>query len=187
MPLREWPDAKVWFTSDHHFGHENIIRYCGRPYRTVGEMNSDMARRWNDLVAPPDIVYYLGDFAMGPPVAWSAFRRKVHGQLALIRGNHDRAADYMIETVGFVESHENVVVVVDGVRLWLNHYPLPHESDADQRGRRGLVRPDPPEPYDIALCGHVHQTWKLREGVINVGVDVWDFKPISLADILAAR
>jgi calcineurin-like phosphoesterase family protein len=54
----------IFFTSDHHFGHENIIRYCNRPFTSVQQMNEIMILRWNGAVLPEDEVYYLGDFAM---------------------------------------------------------------------------------------------------------------------------
>jgi calcineurin-like phosphoesterase family protein len=52
-------------TSDLHLGHENIIRYCGRPYLSVPQMNDDLVRRWNEVVAPGDDVIVVGDLAMG--------------------------------------------------------------------------------------------------------------------------
>jgi len=179
---------RTWFSSDHHFGHANVIRYCGRPYADVDEMNRDMVRRWNDSVGPRDVVYYLGDFAMGAASAWAGFRERLQGRLILVRGNHDRAAKFMVEEVGFESAVDNVVVTVDGVRLWLNHYPpAADRSDVDHRGRQGYVRPLAPEPYDVALCGHVHQLWRIRDGVINVGVDRWSFAPISLGQVLEAQ
>lgn len=60
----------TWLTSDTHFGHENIIRYCSRSYASLREMDYDMARRWNERVGPADLVYHLGDFAMGDPERW---------------------------------------------------------------------------------------------------------------------
>lgn len=56
----------IWFTSDHHFGHANIIKYTERPFNSVGHMNASMIGSWNGVVAPDDTVYYLGDFAMQP-------------------------------------------------------------------------------------------------------------------------
>ncbi|MBX3075784.1 hypothetical protein KF707_22435 [Candidatus Obscuribacterales bacterium] len=56
----------TWFTSDHHFGHTNIIKYCNRPFNSVAHMNALMEVDWNSIVAPEDTVYYLGDFAMQP-------------------------------------------------------------------------------------------------------------------------
>lgn len=54
----------IYFSSDHHFGHLNIIQYCKRPFSSVEEMNEEMARRWNSVVNPDDTVYYLGDFSL---------------------------------------------------------------------------------------------------------------------------
>ena len=56
---------QVWFTSDTHFGHENIIRYCGRPFRNAEEMNAELIRRWRETVPDDGIVFHLGDFAHG--------------------------------------------------------------------------------------------------------------------------
>lgn len=175
----------TWFTSDHHFGHTNIIRYCGRPYASVGEMNFDMTRRWNDVVQPGDQVWYLGDFAMGDRERWPDFVVGLNGRISIVLGNHDASAQTMRD-VGFDEVHENVVVEVDGRKLWLNHYPPQTTDGADHRGRRGYVRPKPPGPYDIALCGHIHEKWQVRDGVVNVGVDCWSFRPITLDEIVAA-
>ncbi len=83
--------------------------------------------------------------------------------------------------VGFAEVVENVVVDVEGARVWMNHYPIDNSAD-----HRGYIRPKAPGPYDIAVCGHIHQKWKVKERCVNVGVDVWDFKPIPLADVRAA-
>lgn len=54
----------IYFTSDHHFWHENIISYCKRPFASVEEMNEKMVQYWNDVVKDKDEVYYLGDFSM---------------------------------------------------------------------------------------------------------------------------
>ena len=54
-----------WYTSDHHFGHNNIIRYCGRPFPDADTMDNEMVDRWNDLVDDSDEVWILGDLVMG--------------------------------------------------------------------------------------------------------------------------
>jgi calcineurin-like phosphoesterase family protein len=174
----------TFFTSDHHFGHANIIRYCGRPYRSVGEMNFDMQRRWNEVVAPGDHVWYLGDFALGDRALWPKYLTGLNGRIALVSGNHDKGSQTMLDT-GFVEVHDNVIVEVDGYRLWLNHFP-PQAAVEPEFRRPKHERPPPPGPYDIALCGHVHEKWTVFDGVINVGVDRWQFRPITLAQIEAA-
>lgn len=74
----------TWITSDTHFGHENIITHCQRPYRSVAEMNFDFARRWNAVVAPDDLVYDLGDFAVGDPDGWPHYRFALNGRIVLV-------------------------------------------------------------------------------------------------------
>jgi calcineurin-like phosphoesterase family protein len=146
-------------------------------------MNYDMVRRWNDVVEPDDRVFHLGDFAMGDPIEWPKWVIKLNGRITLVLDNHDRSVETMLG-IGFAEVVENVVVSVDGSRLWLNHFPP--SAYFEERGRpRKYVRPEPPAAYDIALCGHVHEKWTTYDNVVNVGVDRWNFTPISLEQIVS--
>lgn len=56
-------DSMIWFTSDQHFYHKNVIRYCNRPFKSLEEMHETLIQNWNKVVGPTDIVYILGDFA----------------------------------------------------------------------------------------------------------------------------
>lgn len=206
---------KVWFTSDTHFYHENIIRFCNRPYWQLegGDraaapdrvpdmdwMNTDMVNKWNARVRPHDIVYHLGDFCFGSPTKWNSILDRLNGRIILIQGNHDHKNLQNVQVKSrFMEIHEELYTVEDcsleewhpgflrytnnEVRLWLNHYPA-KGAEADDRG---FVRPEPSQPYDIALCGHVHTAWKSHSGIINVGSDMWGFQPISLEEIVEYR
>lgn len=165
----------VWLTSDTHFGLANIIAYSNRPYADVEAMNADLTRRWNELVAPDDTVYHLGDFAMGLPDRWPAYRAELNGRIVLVRGNHDRHLRRVVDMMNLADVAENVVVEIDGVRCWLNHYP----PTPDHQGV--VKRPAAPGPYDLALCGHVHDAWRVSGETVNVGIEVWDFRPIRLA------
>lgn len=171
----------TWFTSDTHFGHIRIIPYCKRPFTSVQAMNRELVERWNARVAPEDVVYHLGDFAMGPSQAWPDFGRPLNGYKILIAGNHDGSPQFM-KRVGFEEVHTNIVREIDGRRVWMNHYPVnPYDH------RVHLTRPPAPEAYDLAVCGHVHNTWLTCDGVVNVGVDVWEYAPVSLDRIVAVN
>jgi len=172
---------RTWFTADHHFGHANIIAYCARPYQRIAQMDYDLERRWQGVVAPDDLVYHLGDFAFGPPEAFAPLVRRLHGRKILIRGNHDRAQARLL-AAGFDQVYDNIIVAVAGMRLWLNHYPVGHDHIPGRPHR-----PAPPEAYDLALCGHAHQHWQIEPGVgtVNVGVDVWEFAPCTLEQIRA--
>lgn len=160
---------KEWFTSDDHFGHAKVIEYCNRPFKDVEEMNRVMAERWNARVAPEDTVYHLGDFAMGPAADLDGYRSKLNGRIILIKGNHDRSTGRML-AAGFNEVTGVRYMEIDGVKLFLHHQPL-HMDVWHLKA-------------DFHLCGHVHKEFARQGPIINVGVDVRDFEPKSLKELL---
>jgi len=186
----------IYFTSDHHFYHANIIRYCKRPFANVEEMNTEMLRRWNSIVQPDDTVFYLGDFSLAKrPVEY--FVPLLNGEKYLIMGNHDachpchkkKAAlgREVFLKAGFKSLELERVIEIAGQPVLLSHMPYP------------VTRPEsapPLQPYDLKymefrpknegrwlLHGHVHEKWKVKEKMINVGVDVWDFYPVPISEI----
>ena len=86
--------SKVFVTSDLHFGHDNILKYCNRPFRDIHEMNEYIVAEWNRRVGDTDTVYILGDVAMGPrssdPQYASSFLSRLKGKKRVVLGNHDR-------------------------------------------------------------------------------------------------
>jgi calcineurin-like phosphoesterase family protein len=85
---------KIWFTSDHHFGHKNIIEFSKRPFASVDEMNVEMIKRWNEKVRQDDIVYHVGDFALMSPGKLRQLRSQLNGRICLITGNHESSKFY---------------------------------------------------------------------------------------------
>jgi calcineurin-like phosphoesterase family protein len=79
----------VFFTSDTHFNHTNIIRYCQRPFNDVAEMNETLIGNWNQTVGNEDIVFHLGDFCIGSAAEWSQILDRLNGKIYLILGKHD--------------------------------------------------------------------------------------------------
>lgn len=160
----------IYFTSDTHFAHTNIIKYCGRPFANVEEMNETMIARWNARVKPEDTVFHLGDFAMGPAENVGLFLERLNGKVTLVRGNHDRSIDRM-RTFGFIGA---------GDWLWFKwneqHYLLTHRPV-----REAMEYP----PFDFNLHGHVHEKYARQGNRINVGVDVRGFEPKTLEELLA--
>lgn len=169
---------RVLFTADDHFWHDSIIEKCRRPYASIDEMNADLKLRWNNVVGKDDVVIHLGDFGMSLPERWASMLRELNGNKILIRGNHDRSAKWY--GGGFDVVCRNEIVCVDGLRCWVNHYPHSRPGSTQTKHRR----PSAPGGYDIALCGHVHDRWLVQDGVINVGVDVWNFQPADLEQLL---
>ena len=176
----------IYFTSDTHFGHANIIKYCDRPFATVEEMNEALVKNWNSRVSPSDTVYHLGDFAMGGKDNLN-IRSRLQGKIVLIRGNHDRSCEQMAP-YGFSEIYDNLKLEVDGVKLYLAH--IAHHIADPYAGRNTTekILPEllvpPPIDFDYFLCGHVHEKWTRHFNTINVGVDVCNFHPMTLAEVL---
>ncbi len=84
-----------WWTSDYHFSHFNIIRYCKRPFETAEEMNETIIRKHNERVKPDDTVFFLGDFIFkggkeGGVEKYRQFEERLNGKFIFIKGNHDR-------------------------------------------------------------------------------------------------
>ena len=82
-------EIKIFITSDNHFNHKNIIKYCDRPFDSVEEMNEAMIERWNETVSKDDVVLHLGDFCKGNVWMIKQIRERLNGTIILIIGNHD--------------------------------------------------------------------------------------------------
>lgn len=164
----------IWFTSDTHFNHVNIISFCQRPWRTVDEMNAGLIERWNATVAPGDTVFHLGDFAMGKHDDAPAIFDLLHGQKHLIVGNHDSTKTKRMGWAS-VEA-KNMLCDEDG------HLLMVHNPD------HAMAMWAPA----VVLHGHLHGMTDLHPFTkhphiryIDVGVDCWDYRPISLDQIKA--
>ncbi|MDR3615116.1 MAG: metallophosphoesterase [Candidatus Obscuribacterales bacterium] len=167
----------TWFTSDHHFGHKNIIEYCSRPFADVAEMNEALVCAWNDCVASTDVVYYLGDFSLKPALM-EQFAPRLNGRKILVAGNHDSCHPSnhggTFKNVGLYKKYfEEVVDELQWSDFLLHH--IPYYDDEDER----FPEFRPLNEGKILLHGHVHQRWLTNGRQINVGVDVWDYAPVS--------
>lgn len=180
----------TWFSSDQHFGHNNIIGFCQRPFVGVEEMNAELVRRWNAVVEPGDTVYVLGDFALGRIEQTLAIVSQLVGRKILVVGNHDRCwkghgarhlpmIGWYIEA-GFKEIHQGTInLEIEGTPVQACHFPYTddkHTKDPYKAHR-------PVDTGGWLLHGHVHEKWQRLGRMINVGVDVWDFTPVSEAQL----
>lgn len=71
--------SRVFFTSDTHFNHTNIIKFCSRPFKDVSHMNETIISNWNRVVGPDDIVFHLGDFCLGGSAEWINVLNRLNG------------------------------------------------------------------------------------------------------------
>jgi|ETNvirenome_6_85_1030632.scaffolds.fasta_scaffold01624_10 calcineurin-like phosphoesterase family protein len=160
-----------FFISDTHFGHKNAIRYCNRPFRTVDEMNESMIERWNSTVTDRDRVFVLGDVFIMDPAEASKIIKSLNGYKILIAGNHDRSEKTMLEC-GFDEYHRKYEYNISGLgSCLLIHYPVP-DLIIESLG------------YDFSIHGHIHNEPKKYGLKLNVAVDLIEFTPISLDDVI---
>ena len=164
----------IWFTSDTHFGHANIIKYSDRPFADIQEMDETLIANWNERVKPDDTVWHLGDVSFHNSARTRAIIDRLNGTKCLVLGNHDHRASKMLE-LGFDMVDEKTAVVHRNIPkpLYLSHRPQYRE---DVRW--------------IQLCGHVHNQWATKRYtngliIINVGVDVRDYAPVSIEEIAA--
>ena len=159
----------TWFTSDTHFGHAAILRYCERPFGSVEEMDRVMIDNWNAFVARSDEVHHLGDFGYGAADRMRSVFQRLNGKKHLVIGNHDDNAVLKLDWSSPPQHYREVKV--DGTRLVLFHYGM----RVWNRMRGGSIH----------LYGHSHARLPGNRGSLDVGVDCWDFRPVTLEEIRA--
>lgn len=171
----------IWLTSDLHFGHRNILKFCKRPWDTVEEMDEGLIQNWNRVVEKDDLVFNLGDFAFASNARWKELINRLNGHIHLILGNHDVVrwpGDKTMELFDSV-SHQ-MILKIDGRTVYLNHYPYLCFGGAWRK----------PEYAVYQLFGHTHSGPNCRgtdtDRLINlfpyqydVGVDNNNYTPVS--------
>lgn len=134
------------YISDLHFGHKNIIRFDGRPFASVEEMEDKMVENWNSVVRQKDTTYILGDFCWSAKDdEWIRIANRLNGAKVLIRGNHDLSKmSYRLRNC-FADVRDYKEIGDCGKRVIMSHYPM--------LLYKGAYNPDV-----VMLCGHVHLT-----------------------------
>ena len=176
----KFDSSKVFFTSDVHFDHNNIIRFCDRPYNNLHEMNEELTKNWNETVPEDGIVFILGDFCFGNKHMWRKRIDRLNGTKYLILGNHDHLKDIPNECFESIDRMMNIEVI-DGdktIEMILCHYPLLTWAKI----RYGTLQ----------LFGHIHSNpnkqslfYYIRsKNQYDVGVDNNDYRPISYSTLI---
>lgn len=180
-------------TSDQHIGHENIIRFCDRPYNSVNHMNVSLMNEWNKMVTPDDTVLILGDIAMGSLEDSLNLWKQFNGTRILVPGNHDRMSEAysparrerflpMYEEAGFITIEESVLLEDEnGRKVLASHYP--YKGDSQEKDRHVELRPQ--NDGLPLLHGHTHSplVYETDTSQFHVGVDAHEYKPIPMARI----
>lgn len=84
-------EKKIWFTSDTHFGHKNIIKFSNRPFKDEHHMNEELIRLWNSVVDEDDDVYHMGDVSLTNNGITNSILNRLNGNIHLITGNHEKS------------------------------------------------------------------------------------------------
>ena len=178
--------SKIFFVSDTHWNHENILKFCDRPFKDVEEMNDKLIENWNKKVPHDGLVFHLGDFAWGGGYeGWKKIREQLNGDIILIEGNHDRknltttAREELFKYVTW-----QMLIEIEGRKVLLNHFPFLCYAGTYREPKR-LV---------FSLYGHTHSGPNKKGQDIprlvhcfptqyDVGVDNNNYEPISWYEV----
>lgn len=183
-----------FFYSDPHFGHQQALESCGRPFKDTDEMDAELIRRYNAIVGKNDTVAWMGDCFFCPRSRAREILAELNGIKALFEGNHDDKPQRM-KALGFDMVFYRASTLIGGTPVQLCHFPyLPPWHERLWKRLRGdlLGSPDdlrhrqhrPPRKPGWLIHGHVHNAWKVKGRQINVGVDQWAFAPVSRQEIV---
>lgn len=141
----------IYYTSDLHLGHANVIRHCDRPFANANEMDAALINNWNAKVHRNDTVYIVGDFLFRAKCPAEEYLSVLKGKKHLIIGNHDKYWMKKVDLSVWFESVSPMLFVQDsGQTATLCHYPMMSWPDMSKGG--------------FMVYGHIHN---------NTNADYW--------------
>jgi calcineurin-like phosphoesterase family protein len=172
-------EKQIWFTSDTHFGHANILRFSKRPFKDVEQMDAMLIKNWNSVVGYQDDVYHLGDFSLTSAERSLRILEQLNGNKHLIKGNHEKSVleksftrekfawikDYYelkVEDLDAKGNRQSIVLLHYAMKVWnKSHHGAWH------------------------LYGHSHGSLPddINSLSFDVGVDSHDYFPISYEQV----
>ena len=172
------PSFNIYVSSDQHFNHWAINRYCKRGFKSLQDMNSTMIKKWNRLVRPDDLIIHVGDliFTQGASKNIIEILKQLNGRIILVRGNHDRKSYsyYMTNGIDFI--CERFSWYFNKKKILFIHSP--HDvTYNDLKTCRYIIH------------GHSHDKGKFIHKnkqcqLINVSVENTKFAPLNLVTLL---
>ena len=171
----------IFYTADLHFGHENVIKFCNRPFSDIEEMNEALIKNWNSVVTENDTVYIVGDFCYRSAFTMKPVLMRLKGTKHLITGNHDHVWLKSIKPDDFFASISPLMEIADGDNIVvLCHYPMLCWN----RSNHGSIH----------IHGHIHNNLHRDENgfifsvlrdikAYNAGVDVNGYVPVTLEQL----
>jgi len=169
----------IFYTSDLHLGHTNVIRHCDRPFSNADEMDAALIKNWNDKIHSYDTVYIVGDFLFRAKRPVEEYLSELKGKKHLIVGNHDKYWMKKTDMDQWFESVSPMLFIFDRNRTaTLCHYPMMSWPGLSKGG--------------YMIYGHIHNNtnadyWPLiaeRDQMLNAGVDINGFSPVTLEELI---
>lgn len=181
--------SRIWITSDLHIGHNRDFVYKDRGFETIEEHDATLVRNWNELVAPEDTVYILGDVMLKNNLSDDGFLygmsvlKKLNGRLIVIRGNHDskEKIEKYTECVNVIKAGDAALYLdypeTGSYHFYLTHYPTLVSHKKLKQMKTALIN----------LYGHTHQKdrfYNEHPYMYCVCLDAHDMRPALLDDII---
>jgi len=172
------PRDRIFFTSDNHFLHKNIIKYCDRPFNNVEDMNEHLIAKWNLIVGDDDLIFCLGDFSLGTPQDTLAILNRLNGYKVLIKGNHEKSTLKKHSTKDMFEGG-----IYDLLEIKVNDDEVSNDFQDIILCHYTMLTFNKSYRGAWQLFGHVHGNLdgdpRVSPNQIDVGVDSHMFEPIS--------
>lgn len=175
--------SNLFFVSDTHFNHANILTFTNfdgskvRPFTSLVEMNETLVSNWNKKVGKNDTVWHLGDVFFGKESEGLAFVRRLNGRINLILGNHDHVTPAFLAAFNEIHSWQKW----KKHSMFLSHFPL-HGQTMDEMFTDGHV---------VNVHGHIHGAksplakmgMKKNHSWINISVENTNYEPLSFEEL----
>ena len=168
----------IYYISDTHFGHENVISFDNRPFQNANEMDKAIIDNWNSRVTDNDTVYILGDLCYRNSKAPEWYLSQLRGHKHLIVGNHDEKTLKSVEALKYLESINQILRIKDNSqKIVLCHYPLAEWQGFDSGA--------------LHIYGHIHNCkrnaynyMKTLPTAYNCGCPIVNYTPATLDELI---
>ena len=176
-------NKNIFFISDFHLSHKNIIKFDNRPFVDVEEMAGVLIKNWNNVVTNNDVVFYVGDLTFGRADYAKWFVNQLNGKIHFILGNHDKYNNILqMKRFESIQPYLEINVEDENVKgknqlIVVSHYPI--------LSWRGIHN------GSFHIHGHSHGNlkynpdyeWFYKRKVIDVSCNVIDYTPISYSNV----
>ncbi len=184
---------KIFFYSDPHYGHTNVLKFCPRGYDNINQMHKDYIKLYNKTIPKDGVCIWVGDCFFFGKEKSREIMQQLNGTKVLVRGNHDNKHAYMY-SLGFDFVVDYLELHIAGQSVKVKHYPPKYTNNRlIQWFKFNILKHKKPRYFDRypskdgrwLIHGHTHSDEKVnaKHKSIHVGVDAWSGTPVSLRQI----